>query len=234
MRPLPGVDRIWGRPAGLARSELVEDARALLENFEDEQAPEIVRQAMSMVRSWVVNNKDACVARREIEASLMAQLKGAHPSTIHATMRRRGGWYNLDYGHHLPYGARPSVSGVLRQKIRSFEEHCETFLTEPGNEPGRPLLDQVQRAMGRAYGIVAKRAQLLGETWFHEELEPEDPLWRKCIGRWGGGQGYVADVAEFNGGWFSGHPKANERLRAMVEREWRKAMGVVEEMLEQE
>ena len=214
--------------------QLVEGARTLLENFEDEQAQEIVRQAMTMVGSWVANNRDLQFAGRKIERSLVGEVNGAHPSTIHATMRRRGGWYNLDFSHHLAYGARLVVSAMLRRKIASFEEHCGTFLTVLENEPARPLLDQAQRAMARAYGNVAQRAQLLGETWFHDELEPDDPHWRQCIRRWGMGEGYVSDVTASNRGWFSAHPDANERLAGMVEHEWRKAMAAVEEMLEQE
>ena len=169
-------------------SDLVQAGRTLVENFEDEQVQEIVRHAMVMVKSWVANNRDSGGARREIEGSLMAELEIAHPSTIHATMRRRGGWYNLDYGHHLAYGARIVVSAMLRRKLDSFQEHCETFLTDPSNEPARSLLDQAQRAMARAYATVARRAQLVGETWYHEELEPKDPLWRKCVERWGKGR----------------------------------------------
>ena len=215
-------------------SQLIEGARTLLENFEDEQAQEIVRQAMSMVRNWVATNRDLRVAGRKIEQSLMSEVNGAHPSTIHATMRRRGGWYNLDFGHHLAYGARLVVSATLRRKIASFEEHCRTFLAASENAPARPLLDQAQRTMARAYGKVVERAQLLGETWFHDELEPDDPHWRQCVGRWGKGQGYVSEVTEFNGAWFSGRPNANARLAAMAERDWQQAMAEVEEMLEQE
>ena len=215
-------------------SELVEEAQTLLENFEDEQAQEIVRQGMLMVRSWMGNNRDAVFTGREIEGSLMAQLNAAHPSTIHATVRRRGGWYNLDYGHHLAYGARLVVARMLRRKIQSFEEHCRTFLTAPENEPARPLLDQAQRAINRAYRTMGQGAQLLGDTWFHDELEPENSFWRKCIGRWSQGGGYRSDVANYNQDWFSEHPAVNERLKAMAEREWHKAMAVVEDMLELE
>lgn len=229
-------DRVEAMFDGYRRtmSELVDDAQKLLENFEDEQAQEIVRQAMSMVRSWMANNRNAPVAGQQIEESLMDELNDAHPSTIHATMRRRGGWYNLDYGHHLAYGARLAVSAVLRQKVASFEEHCTTFLTDPENKPARTLLEQAQRTMAKAYQRVGRRAQLLGETWFHDELEPDDPLWSRCVRRWGKGGGYVSDVTDLNVGWFSGHPDANERLRMMVEREWQMAMDTVEEMLELE
>lgn len=214
-------------------SQLVDGAANLVANFADEQVQEILRGAMTMVRSWVANNAEAGAVQRDIEGNLMTELEGAHPSTIHATMRRRGGWYNLDYAHHLAFGARMAVSSMLRRKVESFTEHCETFLTEPDNEPARSLLEQAQRATARALSEVAKRGQLLGETWFHEELAQDGPLWQRCVERYGQGEGYVADVSDMTGTWFSGHPGANEGLKAMVGREWRDAMAVVAEMLDE-
>lgn len=215
-------------------SDLVDGAGTLVENYEDEQIQEILRDAMKLVRSWVEINMKTGAVNRQIERNLMTALESTHPSTIHASMRRRGGWYNLDYSHHLAFGARLVVSSVLRQKIESFGEHCETFLKVPGNDPARSLLDQAQRAMAKAYSTVQQRAQLLGETWFHEELERDDPLWSRCVRRWGMGEGYVSAVAKVNDGWFSEHQAANERLRVMVEREWQQAMAVVLEMLAEE
>ena len=217
-----------------AVDELVQSARTVIDNFEDEQAQDILRQATSMIRSWVTQHGTTGAVQREIERSLLVEIEESHPSTIHATMRRRGGWYNLDYGHHLAYGARIMVSSVLRHRVRSFEEHCETFLNEPEHEHARSLLNQAGRAMKRAYGVVAQRAQVLGDTWFHEELEADDPFWREGVDRWGRGQGYVPDVVNLNGKWFSDHHEVNDRVKAMVEREWSRAMDVVLEMLEQE
>ena len=213
--------------------QLVEDARTLLANFEDEQTQEIVRQAMLMVRNWVATNGHLRPAG-SIEGSLMRQVEVAHPSTLHATTRRRGGWYNLDFSHHLSYGARLVVSAMLREKMKSFEEHCRTFLAAPENEPARPLLDQAQRAMARTHKKLAKRAQLHGEMWFHDEMEPDDPHWKKGVERWGKGEGYMLDVIRFNRHWFSEKPRANERLAAMAERKWQEALADIENMLDLE
>ena len=68
--------------------------------------------------------------------------------------------------------------------------------------------------------MVAKRSRLIGGNWFHQDLAQEDPLWKKCVARWGTREGYVAEIASANDNWFSGHPGANERLSGMVEREW--------------
>ena len=136
--------------------ELVESAKGLVENYEDEQAQEVVRQAAVLIRSWLNRHMDIRSVKREAERSLLREVEGAHPATIHATMRRKGGWYNLDYGHHLAYGSRLVVSSVLRQRVQSFGELCDTFLEPKEHQHARPLLSQARRALERASQTVSE------------------------------------------------------------------------------
>jgi len=214
--------------------ELVESAKGLVENYEDEQAQEVVGQAAVLVRSWINRHMDLHSVKREAEHSLLREVEGAHPATIHATMRRKGRWYNLDYGHHLAYGARLVVSSVLRARVQSFGELCDTFLEPEEHHHARSLLSQAQRALERASQTVSERAQLLGETWFHSGLERDDAFWVKGVRRWGEGAGYVADILDMNKSWFSENRELNEDVRTMITREWKRAMEVVASMLEDE
>lgn len=215
-------------------TELVVSANELAENYEDEQAQEVVRQATALVRSWIANNMDLRSVERDAERSLLAEVEGAHPASIHATMRRNGAWYNLDYGHHLAYGARLVVSSVLQDRIRSFGDLCDTFLGVEEHHPAHSLLSQSRRALERASQAVTERAQLLGETWFHNGLEKEDNFWVMGMHRWGGGSGYVEDILNLNRSWFSKNGELNDKLRTMIRREWEHAMRSVEGMLEGE
>ena len=214
--------------------ELVESAKGLVENYEDEQAQEVVRQAAVLVRSWISRHLDLKSIEREAERSLLGEVEDAHPTTIHATMRRKGGWYNLDYGHHLAYGSRLVVSSVLRTRVQSFGELCDTFLVPTEHDHARPLLSQARRALERASQAVSERAQLLGETWFHSGLERDDAFWVNGVRRWGGGAGYVAEVLDMNKSWFSANGELNDEVRTMIRREWRGAMEVVAGMFEGE
>ncbi|MCY4462097.1 MAG: helix-turn-helix transcriptional regulator [Albidovulum sp.] len=212
--------------------ELVESAGGLIANYKDEQAQEIVRQAAVLIRSWIKKNKDLGSVRWAAEQSLLSEVKSVHPASIHATMRRKGGWYNLDYPHHLAYGARLVVSSILRFRVQSFAEHCDTFLGADEHRPAEPLLSQAQRALEKASQTATERAQLLGETWFHESLEEDDEFWGKGVRRWGGGTGYVNDISTMNKSWFLKNGELNEKMKPMIEREWKRAMKVVESMLE--
>ena len=127
--------------------ELVESAKGLVENYENEQAQEVVGQAAVLVRSWINRHMDLHPVKREAERSLLREVEGAHPATIHATMRRKGGWYNLDYGHHLAYGSRLVVSSVPRTRVQSLGELCDTFLEPEEHHHARSLLSQAQRAL---------------------------------------------------------------------------------------
>ena len=217
-----------------AVKELAASASGLLVNYEDEQAQEVVRQAAVLVRSWIENNMDLNSVEQEVERSLLGAVKGAHPASIHATMRRKGGWYNLDYGHHLAYGARLVVSSVLRSRVRSFGDLCDTFLGPEEHHPAQALLQQARRVLERASQAATERAKLLGETWFHNGLEEEDAFWVTGVRRWGGGAGYVNDILDMNKSWFADNGELSEDVKAMVRREWKRAMQEVLGMLESE
>ena len=213
---------------------LVKSAGELVENYQDEQAQEVVRQAAVLVRSWIDRHMNLSSVEREAERSLLGEVKNAHPATIHATMRRKGGWYNLDYGHQLAYGARLVVSSVLRDRVRMFGELCDTFLEREEHHHAQALLTQARRAMERASQVVAERARVLGETWFHNGLEEEEKFWVDGMRRWGRGAGYVSDIVDMNREWFSKNGELNEEVRAMIKREWKRAIQEVVGMLEGE
>ena len=213
---------------------LVQSASELVDNYQDEQVQEVVRQVTLPVRSWIERHKDVTSVEREAERSLLRVVKNAHHATIHATMRRRGGWYNLDYGHQLAYGARLVVSSVLRDRVGQFGDLCDTFLNCEEYRPAHALLSQVRRAIERAFQDVGERSRLLGETWFHNSLEVDDEFWLAGMRRWGGGAGYKRDIVDMNRKWFSTNVQLNDTVRALITREWQRAMQEVAGMLEVE
>ena len=215
-----------------AVNDLVQSAGQLVENYEDEQVQEVVRQATKWVRSWIDRYMDVSAVEREAQDSLLDVVKDAHPATINATMRRKGGWYNLDYGHQLAYGARLIVSSVLRARVQSFGDHCNTFLEPAEHEPAQVLLSQVRRAMERASQDIAERARLLGETWFHHSLQEDGEFWKRGMDRWGRGAGYRSCIVDMNEDWFSENGQLNEKVRTLIKREWKRAMEGVVSMLE--
>ena len=213
---------------------LVQSANEVVENYEDEQAQEVVKQVTVPVRSWIERHMDVTSIEQEAQHSLLSVVGGAHPATIHATMRRKGGWYNLDYGHQLAYGARLVVSSVLRDRVGRFGDLCDTFLECEEYHPAHALLRQVRRAIERASHDVAERARLLGKTWFHNNLESKDEFWLDGMRRWGLGAGYRRYILDMNRDWFCKNGQLNEEVSALIKREWKRAMQEVAGMLEAE
>ena len=225
------IDLLFGGYRHVVK-DLVKSASELVENYQDEQVQEIVTLATVQVRSWIGRYMDVSSVERKAEHSLLDEVKIAHHATMNATMRRRGGWHNLDYAHHLAYGARLVVSSVLRERVRSFRDHCDTFLAHPEHHPARGLLSQVSRAIEKAFKDVAESTRLLGETWFHSSLEQDAEFWEHGMNRWGGGPGYRRDISAMNQAWFSENGHFNKEISALIGREWKRAMGEVSGMLE--
>ena len=213
-------------------NDLVQSAGQLVENYEDEQVQEVVREATKLIRSWINMHMDVSAVEREAQDSLLNEVESVYPATINATMRRKGGWYNLDYEYQLARGAKLIVSSVLRARERSFEDHCNTFLERAEHEPAQVLLSQVRRALERAAQDVAERAHLLGETWFHHSLQEDSEFWARGMDRWGRGAGYTRYIVNMNEEWFSENGQLNEKVRALIKREWKRAMERVVSMLE--
>ena len=216
--------------------ELVMSSGRLTDNYQDEQAQEVVRQAAEWVMSWINKNRiiDLSSIKKKTESSLLDHVRTAYAATIHATMRRKGGWPNLDYRHQLGYGARLVVSSVLGPRVRSFGDLCDTFLESEEHLHAQTLLSQVRRSIERAFQEVTERVRLIGEMGFHNSLEGQDEFWGRGVRRWGGGPGYVEEIWGMNRLWFSNNGALNEEVEATVSSEWKHALVTVLEMLEGE
>ena len=211
---------------------LVRSAAEVVENYEDEQVQELVRQVTVPIRSWLDRNMDVSSIEQEVQHSLLGEVKGAHPATIHATMRRKGGWYNLDYGYHLARGAGLVVRFVLQDRMKRFGDLCDAYLGCEEYHPAHALLRQVRRAIERASHNLAERAHLDGETWFRNNLEVNEEFWLDGMARWGRGAGYRRHIVDMTKQWFSENGQINEEIFALIKREWKRAMHDVTGMLE--
>lgn len=216
--------------------ELVMSSGRLTDNYQDEQVQEIVRQAAGWVRNWINKNKtiDLSSIKKQTESSLLDSVSMAYAATIHATMRRKGGWHNLDYRHQLGYGARLVVSSVLGPRVRSFGDLCDTFLNSEEHYHAQTLLSQARRSIERAFQEVTERVRLIGEMGFRNRLEGEAEFWDKGVRRWGRGPGYVNEILGMNRLWFSNNGALNEEVKATVSSEWEHALLTVLGMLEGE
>ncbi len=141
-----------------------------------------------------VSAKDGLAALADVIAARDPQdIK--HWSHIHAAVRRRGRYYQLDLAtigarHAATLAASPYLAGLaaVRELVADAVAPIDTHRNHLNLR-----LEQFER-------IVRSHVAQLTAAW-HERLsayftaENSDDLWGSCEARWGGGSGYVADIA---------------------------------------
>ena len=216
--------------------EVTDNAMTLLKNHEKEQVQEVVRAAASMLKSWVSQNSEVHGPCAHVQDSLMAQISRAYASTIRAAVRREGEWPNLNYSHHLGYGARRIAASSLEKTVAGLSELCRTMLGNPEYAEANDLIQQTEQVLNISYEDLLRKVQLMGQTAFRDELKVDQNFWMGCDSEWGGGPGYRDRVAHRNSEWFSKEKRVEleSQLKSLIQREWRQAMERVSALLETE
>lgn len=207
------------------RARLHEDlasARLLLANHEKEQVREERRSAALMLRTWVTQHAAIPTLSGHVQDSLLAHIHSAYASTVRAAVRREGEWPNLDYGHHLGYGARRLAATALEPAVEKFKGVASVMEENQEFAEARDLVQQAQRVLELAFEELLRKVQLMGRTTFKDALKLDPSLWAQCEGEWGQGPGYRDRVAGWNRQWFTApaRQEAERELFGLIAREW--------------
>ena len=207
------------------RARLREDlasARLLLANHEKEQVREVLRAAATMLSTWATQHGTVPALSGHVQDSLLSQIHSAYAATVRATIRREGEWPNLDYGHHLGYGARRLAAAALEPVVEKFKNVAGVMEDNPDFAEAQDLIQQAQRVLETAFEKLLRKVQLMGRTAFKDALKLDPSLWVQCGGEWGQGPGYRDRVARWNREWFSepARQEVESELFALISREW--------------
>ena len=213
---------------------MIEDSHWSMDHFEQEQTLEVQRLATRRLSTWLTNNNkldfSAC---GEPEQDLMNALNENHASSIQASIRRRGIWYNFDYRHRLGYGARLMGAQVVGRKLDSFEPVVDNLLQDEQVAEAFGLLRQARRVMSNGIEELLKKCDTLGKDIHASDMQFDPELWLKCNSEWGQGPGYRKRVKGHHRDWFSDHSDTyGERLRSLIEKEWQATTDRLARILE--
>lgn len=214
--------------------EITNNAKTLLQNHEREQVQEVLRQAARMMRTWIFQNQVVPNLNAQIQDSLIQQMAVAHASTIRATVRREGEWPNLNYTHHLGYGARRLAASAIGPKVEKFSAITEVLLNDAEYAEAKDLIQQTERVLVTSYEELLRKVQLMGQTAFRDEFKLDQTFWAACEREWGQGSGYRDRVTSHNVTWFKAPERMDleKQLHTLIEREWSQLLSRVSALLE--
>jgi transcriptional regulator with XRE-family HTH domain len=198
------------------------DAQTLILNHEKEQVQEVVRSAAGMLTTWIAQNNAVPPVTAQVQDSLMSELQSAYASTIRASVRREGEWYNLSYGYHLGYGSRRLAVLALEPLVNGFKKLTEVMEASPEYTEAKGLIQQARQVLATAFEELLRKIQIMGQTTFKDALKLDPSFWLDCEQQWGQGPGYKNRVANRNKDWFSAKPRQEleKELWDVVTREW--------------
>ena len=218
----------------LSLQQMIEDARTLVENFEQQQTLEVQRSAARLLKIWLTDNEELDFASvASPEHGLMSAINSAHPSSLRASIRREGNWYNLDYSHYLSYGARLAAADVVGRKLNGFTALTDLLLKDKEFEEAFGLLRQSQRLVDSGVESLFKKCEIEGQGIHLRDMEPSSDLWNACDSEWGMGHGYRDRVSGHHKMWFDDESR-NYRLdiQNLIQREWKLVLGRLSSILE--
>ena len=216
--------------------EAIEGTNDLVQNFEKTQVQEIQRQVTSHLIVWRTNNQQIGPFSKHLQDSLISAIENAHPSSLRASVRRQGEWYNLDYSHQLGYGARAVAASAVGPKQEGFKAVTETLLQNPDLEEAFSLVRQARHILQSGTEDLLQKSQQLGTTIHTGYMKSDEKLWASCAWQLNRGSGYRNRVSVYHQKRFADE-SYNIRAQALVElvkKEWQKILERLEAILEEE
>lgn len=180
--------------------DILNNTLNLIDNFHTEQIQAVIQDAAMLLNTSINQKIELSIKESYIRSSLLNAISQSHPSTIRAAISRKGDWDNLDYVHHLSYGARQVAVQSLQSAKLGIVEICDTMIANPKHTEAKDFIEQFKRILLTAYEKLLTEAQTRGKESFRDRLKTEILLWSNC--REEKGKGYRDRVIDHHKKWF--------------------------------
>ena len=215
--------------------EIIDGAQALLSNYEREQSREIMRAAAHRLKVWLTHNTEvSATSAHHVQDSLIAAVTRAHPRTISASVTRTGEWPNLNYPHQLSHGARRIATQMIEPKLNSLKEIAKNLLDDKEMTDAFDLIRQCVRVADDSFNRLMRKAQIVGQSIYADELRLDSVFWQGCESE--SGRGYRDRINARNSEWFQGRQGSggDARVVAIVREAWAETLQSVRDLIVQE
>ena len=186
------------------------------------------------MHTWLRTNKELATDAWKVHDDLLNAMRGAHASTVRASVRREGEWPNLDYSHHLGFGARKIAVALIERRLEAFRAVADNLLSDADLSDAHEFIRQAVAILESEVEELLKKIQLVGREAFATQLKAAPSLWEDCIAEWGQGAGYRVRVTSHNQLWFDDESKKarHEFVKEMIVKEWDRITNTLEPLLE--
>ena len=210
--------------------EVIDGANDLLQNVERELEKEIHQQVSKRFNIWIRDRGQLETTEfSRLENSLISAVDISHPSSLRASVRRRGEWYNLDHRTQLGFGARQMVVNAVKSKQEGFEEIARNLLGDSDLEEAFGLIHQVVRILENRVDTLLQNSQRRGREVHILHMKPDTRFWDRCENQWG--QGYRNRVSKIHKDWF-GEKDYQEPVQEYIESEWKQILDHIASILD--
>ena len=216
--------------------ELIHDTYSLVDDYERQQTLQIQKDAASLLATWRDDSRELDLAAiHQIERNLLIAIGTVHSSSVYASVRRQGEWYNLDYSHQLGVGARLAVANAVNRKLDELRAIADNLLKNEDFEDAFSLIRQARRIIDSGIEELLTKGQLAGMKVHVPYMKTDTWFWQLCDSEWGKGEGYYRGrVAGHHKNWFdeSDHDFQGD-IRDLVEKNWQATLNRLSAILDE-
>jgi transcriptional regulator with XRE-family HTH domain len=171
---------------------------------------------------------------RPAHQTLIEELDKGHPSSIAASVARRGDWYNFSVHHMVGMGVRVDANLRTRDIFTKIDGRIESLVQRfSGLREVVTILEALRDDVDEWRQEFLTQAATIGRSAFKPYLDSASDFWGGLRNYWGQGGGYRSRVAKDVREWFEQTEEiaeARRRVESQLRAAWRSL--VLDRMLE--